>query len=153
MIRVDVCHVMASMAVLLACGEREAASPSRPVRSARAEPVGSPCKIADVAGVSITDVDARAIAGLLRPPPPPNQARRLAVAAAIAAAERDRSSVAIEPRAHSIWLRDYRATATSVGGLEDGSGPPTTLSVHVEWAKGRDACIGDSVRHLRRPAG
>lgn len=99
----------------------------------------TPCTIAEVSGVAITDDDARAIAGLLRPPPTREQARRLVVAAAAAACEVDCGELALTARPYSSWLQHYRASG---GGWSDRESQPPAppRSERIQWASGPDAC-------------
>jgi len=119
---------------LLGCGDAAEASTAN---------AAAPCTIAEVAGVAISDDDARAIVGLLRPPPTRDQARRLVVAAAAAACEVDCSELALAPRPYSSWLGHYRASG---GGSDPVSGTPAPLrSERIRWASGPDACGTDHI--------
>lgn len=123
------------------CAERsdsvlDVASAGAPVRTA--------CEIATVAGSRITDADARAIVGLLRPPPPTAEARRLAVAAAIAACAVDCRQVTSSPRVHSTWLEHYKKSEfgayRSGRRSEPGDRDTRANELVVEWATGDAAC-------------
>jgi len=106
----------------------------------------APCTIAEVAGIAITDADARVIATLLRPPPTTEQARRLVVAAAAAACEVDCTELTAVVRPHSSWLRHYRASGGGRSNTGGSNGEPSRAP-RVQWASGPDACdIGQAHR-------
>lgn len=129
--------VARSMLVLAGCSSGADARAPRPT---------PPCTIAEVGGVAITDTDARAISGLLRPPPTPVQARRLAVAAAAAACAVDCSVLVGDDTRYARWLGHYRDAGGGVmaGGANQPM-PTGPAPAAIRWARGPNACPGNSL--------